>query len=78
MLEKKEKIRLQKALKFVEKCDGKCNKCKYCHIYTGGNEKALYMAVGCDALPQDHFDALADTPSQLHDAVIETLRFELS
>lgn len=74
----KERKQLETAGKRLAKCGGDCKHCDKCHIYTAGNEKALYMAVGCDLLPSAMFDAIADTPSQLHAAAIETVQFELS
>lgn len=46
-------------------------------IYTRSTERALYMAVGCDLLPEEMFSCIADTPKGLHAAALETVHFEL-
>lgn len=78
MYTKTERRALEAALKRVQKCGGDCSHCEKCHIYTASSPKALYMAVGCDALPEKFFSCIADTPRQLHTAALETLQFELS
>lgn len=78
MYTKTERRRLEAALHRIQKCGGDCHHCEKCHIYTASTPNALYMAVGCDALPQEFFTYIADTPSQLHAAALETLKFELS
>lgn len=78
MYTEKEKKQLKNSLEKLSKCGGNCRGCAKCHIYTSGNEKALYMAVGCDLLPSDMFGAVANYPSELHAEAVELLRFELS
>ncbi len=78
MYTEKERKQLKKSLEKLRKCGGDCKNCEKCHIYTAGNEKALYMAVGCDLLPLDMFGAVANYPSELHAEAVELLRFELS
>lgn len=77
-MNKTDRKRLETALKRLEKCGGNCQHCEKCHIYTASTPKALYIAVGCDLLPSDMFDSIADVPSQLHAEAIETVKFELS
>jgi hypothetical protein len=69
--------KLETALKRARKCGGDCKHCEKCHIYISWTEKAGYMAVGCDLLPQELFTDLADGPSKLHAEVLETLHDEL-
>jgi len=76
MYTKTERKKLETALKRVKKCGGDCKHCEKCHIYTSRN--GLYFAVGCDLLPEKYFDCIANVPSELHAAAIETLEFELS
>lgn len=55
MYTKTERKQLEAALKRVQKCSGDCKHCEKCHIYTASTPRALYMAVGCDALPEKYF-----------------------
>ena len=74
----KQRKQLEAAKKKLTKCGGDCIHCDKCHLYTGGNSKTLYYAVGCDLLPADMYDYIADTPKQLHAAALELANFELS
>ena len=78
MYTKVERKRLETALRRIQRCGGDCIHCKKCHIYIASTCRAIYMACGCDILPQDMFSFIADTPGQLHTAALETLQFELS
>lgn len=69
---------LEAAKKKLTKCGGDCIHCDKCHLYTGGNDRALYYAVGCDLLPVEVYGYIADTPKQLYTAVLELVGFELS
>ena len=73
----KERKALERAQKRLEKCGGNCKHCEKCHFYFANTERVLYMAVGCDLLPVEMFSSIADIPSQLHAAAIETVNFEL-
>lgn len=75
----KQRKQLETAGKRLAKCGGDCQHCKKCHIYTASTPpRALYMAVGCDLLPAEMFDYIADVPSQLHAAAVDAVQFELS
>ena len=68
---------LQSALKRLEKCGGDCNHCKKCHVYTASAERAIYMAVGCDALPENYRTPIANGQRSLHGRAVEVTQFEL-
>lgn len=74
---KTQERKLKTALKRLEKCGGDCHHCEKCRIYTRSMERALYMAVGCDLLPEEMFSCIADTPKGLHAAALETVHFKL-
>lgn len=74
---KKQEKALKTALSKLSKCGGDCKNCEKCHAYTAGNDRALYMAFGCDLLPHDIFDSIASLPSQLHAEALESVKFEL-
>lgn len=74
---KKEYTALQSALKRIEKCGGDCHHCGKCHLYTASTERALYMAVGCDMLPENYRGPIANGPHSLHADALELARFEL-
>lgn len=78
MLTKSEQRKLETARRKLLKCGGDCKHCQSCHIYTASSKRAIYMAVGCDTLPEEMFGAIADYPSQLHEEAIRTVEFELS
>ena len=73
----KERKALESAQKRLEKCGGNCKHFEKCHFYFANTERVLYMAVGCDLLPVEMFSSIADIPSKLHAAAIETVNFEL-
>lgn len=75
---KKQIEQLKTAGRKLEKCGGNCNHCDKCHIYTNWSDRAGFMAVGCDLLPSELYDAIADLPSQLHAEAVELVKFELS
>ena len=58
---KTQERKLKTALKRLEKCGGDCHHCEKCRIYTRSTERALYMAVGCDLLPEEMFSCIADS-----------------
>ena len=74
---KKEYNALQSALRRLERCGGDCQNCEKCHIYTASTPRALYMAVGCDALPDNYRLPVAGTPRGLHAEALELVQFEL-
>ncbi len=75
---KKQIKQLETAEKKLEKCGGDCCHCSKCHIYTHFTDRTGYMAVGCDLLPFELYDYIADVPSQLHAAAVDLVKFELS
>lgn len=78
MYTEKERKILKKALERVRKCDGDCRSCEKIHIYTFSNSKSIYMAYGCDLLPQEYFTYISDHINTLRQDAIELLEFELS
>lgn len=74
---KKEYNALQSALRRLERCGGDCQNCEKCHVYVASAERAIYMAVGCDALPENYRAPIANGPRSLHGRAVEVARFEL-
>lgn len=71
------KKKLETAGRRLARCGGNCKGCDKCRIYTGGNDKALYYAFGCDLLPCDYFGCISDTMTGLHSEAVEVVSFEL-
>lgn len=78
MLTKSEQRKLETARRKLLKCGGDCKHCQSCHIYTASSKRAIYMAVGCDTLPEEIFGAIADTHGELYKEALDTVEFELN
>lgn len=70
-----EKIKLEKALDYIQKCSGDCKNCSKCKVISNGVYYAFICGVhGVD----DYFTAISETMDRLKNAMIEAIRFELS
>lgn len=72
-----EKMKLEKALNYIQKCSGDCKHCEKCRIIT--SEKSMYYAFICSVHGMaDYFTAISETMHGLKNAMIEAIQFELS
>ena len=51
---------IETAKRYLEKCNGDCKHCKQFHPYFADTLHTLYMAYGCDLLPQNEYSFIAD------------------
>lgn len=73
----KQRRHLDTVARRLEKCSGDCSHCEKCHYYFAQNDRAIYMSVGCDLLPQKSYGNIADYPSQLHAAAREAIKADI-
>lgn len=66
-----EKKKISALLAKIEKCNGDCKHCDNLDFVTNGK----YYAYGCKHAP--NFSPISNTMRELHDALIEQLKFEL-
>lgn len=72
-----EKMKLEKALNHIQKCNGDCKHCRKCRIIT--SENCWHYAFVCSVYGMaDKFTAISETMSGLKNAMIEAIQFELS
>lgn len=66
---------MKKQLAAVMKCSGDCRNCENLDFHSASTERATYFAFGCKLV--DTLNAISERPSQMHEEIINTLKFEL-